>query len=190
MLIPDTPPQPQRGVDLGLASQIHFFIPSLKLGHTGKAFLDSKPRVYPAVSTNECPHPIGSCLLVWQSALIFQSHLSLQSAGLPTKPVQCLCSMTASLAGPIDDEFGCKISQLFFFSLVLFVLFFCFLGLNPKHMEVQRLGVELQLKLLATATAMPDPSQVCDLHRSLQQHRIINPLSEARDWTLILMSGS
>ena len=48
-------------------------------------------------------------------------------------------------------------------------------------MEVQRLGVELQLKLLATATAMPDPSQVCDLHRSLQQHRIINPLSEARD---------
>ena len=55
-------------------------------------------------------------------------------------------------------------------------------------MEVPRLGVELELQLLAytTATAMPDPSHICDLHHSLQQCQILNSLSDARDWTLIL----
>ena len=38
----------------------------------------------------------------------------------------------------------------------------------------------------ATATATLDPSHICDLHRSLQQHQILNPLSEARDRTRIL----
>ena len=32
----------------------------------------------------------------------------------------------------------------------------------------------------ATATAMPDPSRICDLHRSLWQCWILNPLSETR----------
>ena len=50
-----------------------------------------------------------------------------------------------------------------------------------------RLGVESELQLLAcaTATAMPDPSHICDLHRSSQQRRILNPLSEAKDQTRI-----
>ena len=52
-------------------------------------------------------------------------------------------------------------------------------------MEVPRLGAESELQLLAyaTATAMPDPSQVCDLHYSSWPHRILNPLSKARDRT-------
>ena len=39
-------------------------------------------------------------------------------------------------------------------------------------MEIPRLGVESELQLLAyaTATAMQDPSHVCDLHHSSQQH--------------------
>ena len=51
-------------------------------------------------------------------------------------------------------------------------------------MEVPRLGVKLELQLLAygtaTATAMQDLSCVCDLHYSSWQ-RILNPLSGARD---------
>ena len=41
-----------------------------------------------------------------------------------------------------------------------------FLGLHLQHMEVPRLGVELELQLLgtATATAMQDLSCVCDLY--------------------------
>ena len=38
--------------------------------------------------------------------------------------------------------------------------------------------LELQLSAYAAATAMPDPSRICDLHHGL---KILNPLSEARD---------
>ena len=59
-------------------------------------------------------------------------------------------------------------------------------------MEVARQGVESELQLLAytTATAMWDPGCLCDLHHSLWQRRILNPLSEARDRTCILMDTS
>ena len=75
---------------------------------------------------------------------------------------------------------------------VLFWSFFFFLGLHPRHMGVPSLGVESELLLLAyaTATAMPDPSRVCDLYHSSRQHWILNPLSEARDRIHILMDTS
>ena len=59
-------------------------------------------------------------------------------------------------------------------------------------MEVPRLGVELELELLAytTDTAMQDLSHVCDLYHSSQQHQILNPLSEAKDQTYNLMDAS
>ena len=60
-------------------------------------------------------------------------------------------------------------------------------------MEVPRLaGVELKLQLPAytTATATQDPSHICDLRHSSRQHRILNPLSEARDGTCFLMDTS
>ena len=57
-------------------------------------------------------------------------------------------------------------------------------------MKIPRLGVELELQLPATATAVPEPSRVCDLHHSSWQGRILNPLSEARYRTYILMDPS
>ena len=48
-------------------------------------------------------------------------------------------------------------------------------------MEVPRLEVKSDLQLLAYATAAGGPSHSCDLHHSLQQCWILNPLSEARD---------
>ena len=41
-----------------------------------------------------------------------------------------------------------------------------------------------------TATATPDLSRVYNLHHSSRQRWILNPLSEARDWTNILMDPS
>ena len=43
--------------------------------------------------------------------------------------------------------------------------FFFFLGLHPQDMEVSTLGVELELQLLAstTAIAMQDPSHICNV---------------------------
>ena len=68
--------------------------------------------------------------------------------------------------------------QFFFFSF----LFFVFLGSHLQHMEVPRLGTESELQLLAytTNTAIPDPSHICNLLHSLQQHQILNPMSKAR----------
>ena len=59
-------------------------------------------------------------------------------------------------------------------------------------MQVPRLGIKLELQPLAyaTATAMPDPSHVCDLYHSSQQYGIRNLLSKARDWTCVLMDTS
>ena len=50
-------------------------------------------------------------------------------------------------------------------------------------MEVPTLGVESELQLPAytTATATPDLSRLFNLHHSSWQHRILNPLSRARD---------
>ena len=49
-------------------------------------------------------------------------------------------------------------------------------------MEVLRLGVQVELQLLAytTATATGDWSCVCDLHHNSRQCQILNLLSEAR----------
>ena len=57
------------------------------------------------------------------------------------------------------------------------------------YLEVSRPGVksEPQLPAYATAaTAVRDPSHICDLHCSSQQRQILNLLSEARDGTHIL----
>ena len=69
---------------------------------------------------------------------------------------------------------------------------FVFLGLHSWDMEVSRLGVELELQLLAytIATAIPDLSGICDLHHSSWQCQILNPLSKARDGTHNLMVPS
>ena len=55
-------------------------------------------------------------------------------------------------------------------------------------MEVPRLGVEskLQLPACTTATTNQDLSSICNLHHSSQQCKILNPLSEVRDWTCVL----
>ena len=81
----------------------------------------------------------------------------------------------------------------FFSPLWVFLFcFVCFLGLNPQHMEVPRLGVEAELQLPAytTVTATHDLSHICKLHHSSQQHWIPDPLSEARDRTWILKDTS
>ena len=78
------------------------------------------------------------------------------------------------------------VCRLFFF----FFVFLPFLGLLQRHVEVPMLGIEVELQLAATATAMPDPSCICDLHYSLWQLRILNPLSKARNQTCNLMVPS
>ena len=59
-------------------------------------------------------------------------------------------------------------------------------------MGVPRPGVQLELQLLAyaTATAMRNPSSVCNPYHSSRQHQVLNPLSEARNPTHVLRDTS
>ena len=76
----------------------------------------------------------------------------------------------------------------FFFFFGLFV----FLGPRLRHVEVPRLGVQLELQPLAcaTATSTQDLSHVCDLHHSLHQCCILYLWSKARYQSRILMDAS
>ena len=76
--------------------------------------------------------------------------------------------------------------------MIFFLFFFVFLGTNSRDMEVPRLGVKLELQVLAyvTDTATQDLSHVCDLHHSSRQHQILNPLRKARDRTCFLTDTS
>ena len=56
-----------------------------------------------------------------------------------------------------------------------FFFFFGSLGPHWRHIDIPRLEAELELQLLAYATATQDLSCVCDLHHSSRQHWIPNP---------------
>ena len=73
--------------------------------------------------------------------------------------------------------------------IIIIFYFFVFLGLHSWHMEVPRPGVELELQLPAysTATAMLDPSWICNLHHNSWPHQILKSLRGARVRTCILM---
>ena len=85
-------------------------------------------------------------------------------------------------------------SKDFFSNFIYFILFFVFCPFSAasRHVEVPRLRVYSELLLLAyaRATAMPDPSRVCNLHHSSWQHWILNSLSKAWDRTCNVMDPS
>ena len=66
---------------------------------------------------------------------------------------------------------------------MVIVLFCLFVPVYPQHMEVLRGQIE------ATAAGLHH-SHIWDLHHSLWQCQLLNPLSEARDQTCILMDTS
>ena len=74
----------------------------------------------------------------------------------------------------------------------VFCFCFCFLRLHLWQKEVLRLGVKSDLQLLSctTATAMQDPSCICELHHSSGERRIPSSLNEAGGQTHILMDTS
>ena len=92
---------------------------------------------------------------------------------------------------------SCKstnIWKVIYFRRPMFFIFTHVFSLGPDlwHMEVPRLGVKLELRMLVytTAIATQDPSHNDGLQCSLGWHQILNPLSEARDWSHILMHTS
>ena len=56
------------------------------------------------------------------------------------------------------------------------------------HVWQARGSIGASVQGYPTARAMQDPSCLCDLHHRSWQWRILNPLSEARDWTRMVTS--
>ena len=82
---------------------------------------------------------------------------------------------------------GCTLEAFScFFKQVLFI-YFCLFRAAPEAYGSSQAKGPSELQLLAYATATPDPSRVCDLHHSSWQPQILNPLSEARGRTCVLM---
>ena len=69
-----------------------------------------------------------------------------------------------------------------------FFFFFLLLRATPAAYDGSLATAQSELQMLAKA--MPDPSRVCILHHSSQQHQILNPLSKARGQTHVLMDTS
>ena len=65
--------------------------------------------------------------------------------------------------------------------------FFFFFFLRPAPVAY---GSSQARSWFQAATAMPDPSHICDLHHSSWRPWMLNPLEVARDWTRILMDVS
>ena len=107
--------------------------------------------------------PPESCLAAEAAAV----HAFLENSSGPT-----LCSGTGFHCDKPQDGCSSYTEVSFLGSLAkglscLIILFLlCFLGQHLQHMEVPRLGVQSELQPLASAraTAMWDPSRVCDLH--------------------------
>ena len=88
-------------------------------------------------------------------------------------PNQCVCSYIF-----IFHIFWLFVSFFFSFS------FFLFTSTPVANRSSQARGqIRAAAETYTTATAMQDPSRICDLHHSLWQYQILNPLNEARDRT-------
>ena len=71
---------------------------------------------------------------------------------------------------------SCDVTDFFFFFFLLF------LGLGPTAYENSQARDQIgTVKAYTRATAMPNPSHICDRHHSSQQRQKLNLLSEARD---------
>ena len=81
---------------------------------------------------------------------------------------------------------------MFFLFFIFFHLFFCLCLFRAETSAYGGSQAQCLIEAVAArATAMPDPSCVCDLHHSSRQQRwILNPLSKARVGTLNLMVPS
>ena len=79
----------------------------------------------------------------------------------------------------------------YLFLIFYFILFYYFFLLfRATLIAYGSSQVRGQIGATATGTAMQDPSGICDLYHSSRQRWVLNPLSEARDQTHILMNPS
>ena len=86
----------------------------------------------------------------------------------------------------LSQTYICMYVCIFIFLIFFIILFFCLFRAAPMAYGSSRARGWFRAAaadLCHSTTAMSDLSHICDLHHRLWQHGILNPLSEARDWT-------
>ena len=142
-------------------------------------------------------HSCGNARSLMVSLLRWTKVLNLMKSGLCGAFVVVALTVDVTPENPLPNPRFWR-TTCFFQELCLglssvlnkFCFFLCFLGPHLQHMEVPRLRGESELQLLAYTTATQDLSHICSLHHTSRQCRILNPWSEARDWTHSLMVPS
>ena len=85
---------------------------------------------------------------------------------------------------------------LVFLKIIIIIFFWTFRAYGgiwrfPQHMEFpSAYGGSQARGPIGAATARLYQSRICDLHHSSQQCQILNPLSQARDQTCVLVDSS
>ena len=69
-------------------------------------------------------------------------------------------------------------------------IYFLLFRVSPAAYGSSRARAQIGAIAYTRATAMPDPSHIYDVHPSSWQRWILNPMSEARDQTHVLMETS
>ena len=117
----------------------------------------------------------------------FQSHIHTVTLALRAALVNLIYSYWWNGHYNLSSTFSFSFSFLFFF--LFFFLLFKAAPVAYGSSSARGL-IRAVTTAYATATAMPDPSHVCNLHHSSRQCRILNPLSEARDRNCIFLDTS
>ena len=96
---------------------------------------------------------------------------------------------------PGDINKGFSFLMFFFFIIILYYILFYFIllfraALTAFGSSQARGRNGATGAAYATVLATLNLSQICDLHNSLWQHQILNPLSKARDQIHMLMNIS
>ena len=131
-----------------------------------------------SLEANQSPAPLRSILIMgrssWPKADLFQD------PSRQERTCQLPCCMDHKV---FFQQCGLK--------SFLFSFFLLFRSKPTSYGSSQTRGqIRTASASYTTATATQDPSYVCNLHHSLRQHQIVNPLSKARDRTLIPMDAS
>ena len=129
--------------------------------------------IYPGVGLLD--HMIVLFLVFWGASILFST---------VTSPIYIPTVYKFSLFSTSSPTF--VICGLFFFFFFLFLLRATLVAYGSSK---ARVWIRAMAPAYATETTTTDPSCVYDVHHSLWQHQILNPLSEARDKTRNLMDS-
>ena len=136
------------------------------------------------IHSSSFPRPRTHSLVPLMSLIQYRSHCQFYWSWEPFPNLQIMCLHSNILL----------IKRSLSLSLFFFYFFFFFGAeggeLHPRHMDVLKQGVKLELKLPAYSTASWGPGSICHLHRSSRQCWIFKLLSEAQDRTHTPMDTS